>query len=295
MVAQQAGLIVNQLNTLTGEISQTLYDIGASLSSAITEVNGITAQIADINVQITSQEADVRKANDLRDRRDELVKSLSGLLNINYFESSAGAYTVMLPDGHALVETNESWDLDWQDGQLQWLQSRINKTSLEEEQVPTSIGTGSELGGKLGGWLEIYNLLAPQDPINYSGRLENFANSLIREVNQQYSQGVGMIRFSGEVLGAETAANTAVLTREVDAATASEDIAAGALTINGRSIGTIDGAAAVHGLAMSKAFNVATAINQAVAGVTARLTTQVAAAPSPPWRPGTTAMCSPSR
>ncbi|MEW6501087.1 MAG: flagellar hook-associated protein FlgK [Thermodesulfobacteriota bacterium] len=270
-VVQAGQLLADQLHTMTAEIIRTRQDIGINLDTAMEDVNSLTQQIAALNVQISTAEGPKASANDLRDRRDELVKELSGLLDITYFENSVGQYTVLMADGHSLVETDEYWRVDWSNNQLYWVNQDI-----EGNETSRAVGSGAELGGKIGGWLEIRGELAENDPSNFMGRLDALANSLIRELNQQHTQGVGLQYFDSTLLGAETAKNTAVITGVVDASTASETIAAGTITINDRTVGQISGGTAVNGLAMTKAANAATAINNALTGVDAKLTTLVA-------------------
>jgi len=268
-VVQAAQLVGDHFQTMNQEIVRARQDIGINLDTAISDVNSLTQQIAALNVQISTAEGPKFSANDLRDQRDELVKQLSELLDISYFENKIGSYTVLLADGHTLVEDDTYWQVDWAQNKLYWKAS-------DDEGDGRALGTGAELGGKIGGWLEIRGELIDGDPNNFMGRLDALANGLIREINQQHSQGVGIVKFDSALIGAETAPNTSVLTGTVDATSAAKDIEAGAITINGREIGEIEGAAAVNGLAMTKAANAVTAINEAVTGVRARLTTLVA-------------------
>lgn len=274
-VVQQAALISSQLQQASDSLLQTKTDIGVNLSNGVTEVNSLTRQIANLNTEITSVESANYEANDLRDQRDKLLTSLSELIDVNYFENSKGSYTVLLPDGHTLVEKEESWQLSWETGPINWVTTR--ETSLGEQvSVNVPLGDVSTLGGKLGGWKQIYDKLDPNDPLSYAGKLDAFAHSFIREVNQAHSQGVGLVRFSGEVVGTEIASNTAILSSVVDASHATDQIGAGTIKINDREVGTIKGSVVRNGLASGKAYNAVTAINEAITGVTARLTTQVA-------------------
>ena len=271
-VVQMAELVSDQLHYMNSEVARAKYDLSASLDDAITDINSLTREIARINREISSIESgESHQANDLRDRRDLLVDKVSAYLDISYFESGNGQYTLLLGDGHPLVDGVEQWDLDWLDNKLRWLS--VDSTG---KVIPAEIGSGAELGGKVGGWLEIRGQLVENDPTNILGRLNAFANSLIREVNQRFSQGVGMEPFSEAITSLEEAPDTVHLTTAVDAASATEDIPAGTISINGRSLGRIYGAAAVDGLAMGKAKSAVDAINSANAGVRARLTTQVA-------------------
>ncbi|MBU1405509.1 MAG: flagellar hook-associated protein FlgK, partial [Proteobacteria bacterium] len=189
-VIQSSQLIIDQLHTMTSEITQAKFDIGVSLDTAIGDVNSIVSQIAALNVEISGTESAAGQANDLRDKRDSLVNDLSKLLDISFFEDKNGAYTILMADGHTLVESNESWRVDWENNELIWVNADNNG---KETRRP--IGGGAELGGQIGGWLEVRGNLVEGDPDNFLGRLDAFANSLIREINQQHTQGVGLTLF----------------------------------------------------------------------------------------------------
>ena len=270
-VVQMGQLVIDQVQYMNDEIAQARYDIGVNLEAATEEINSITDQLSAINLQIINMESANREANDLRDRRDELVKELSGFLDVKYYENRTGAYTVLLKDGHPLVDNIEKWDVEMLDNSLRWL-----STNSRGVTTSTEVGTGADLGGKVGGWLEVRSQLLENDPNNYLGRLNAFTNSLIREVNQVHSQGVGLVSFENAVVGQEIARNTAFLTTTVDATTAIDSINSGTLEINDRKVGEIRGALPVNGLAMAKTYNAVTAINDAITGVTAKMTTQVA-------------------
>jgi len=269
-VLQSANLLIDQLHTMSSELTQARFDIGVSLDAAIDDVNSIVKEISLLNVEISGAEATGAQANDLRDKRDVLVQNLSKLLDVTFFEDKNGGYTILMADGHPLVETDKTWQVDWEDNQLLWVNRDINGKETRQ-----AVGSGSELGGKIGGWLDVHANLIEGDPNSFYGRLDAFANALIREMNQQHSQGAGLTMFSGILTGAEQAKNVARLTSTLDPATATTSIPAGTITIQGREVGAIAGGAAVNGLAMTKAYNAVTAINAAETGVTAGLTTLV--------------------
>ncbi|MFA7382003.1 MAG: flagellar hook-associated protein FlgK [Desulfurivibrionaceae bacterium] len=270
-VLQSANLIIDQLHTMSTEIAQVKFDIGVNLDTAIGDVNSIVSRIAGLNVEISGTESAAGQANDLRDERDTLIQNLSQLLDVSFFEDKNGAYTVLMADGHSLVESNQARQVDWENNELIWINQ--NEDGAETRRP---IGGGAELGGKIGGWLEVRGNLIEGDPNNFLGRLDAFANSMIREINQQHSQGVGLTLFGDTLTGAEQAKNVARLTSTVDAGADTTTILAGSIIINNREIGEISGGVDQNGLAMSKAYNAVTAINAADAEVTARLTTLVA-------------------
>lgn len=280
-VVQRAELLNDRLHSMHAEIIDARHDLGLNLHSAVQDVNELARQIAELNGQITSAETEIHQQNDLRDQRDSLVKELAGLLEINYFETDTGAYTVLMSDGHGLVENNEHWTIDWQDNQVSWL-SRGNDGSI----IRSTINDGENLGGKIGGWATVHNQLIDNQPDNYLGRLNAMANALIREVNQQHSQGTGLEPFSEILTSMETASNTTLLATTIDISAATETIPADTFTINSRQIGQINGGITSHGLAMAKAFNTVQAINQAASDVQARLTTQVGGSTVDPMTAG---------
>lgn len=282
-VVQQADLINEQFHIMSSEIARSRQDISSNVQAAVLDVNSITGQLAAINVEISSTETDVQKQNDLRDERDRLTKDLSQYLDINYFEMDSGAVTILLTDGHALVENNESWNLKWQDDGIAWL-----STDSTDRTVATQIGDNYPLGGKIGGWLEVHGDLVEGQPENYLGRLDSLANSFIREVNQAHSQGVGLTSHSEQLVSENQANRTTLLNSTVDATTALDDISAGRMTINGRKIGAIEGTVATNGVAMGKTYNAASAINDALSDVQAKLTTQVSGDAVTPLAPGDT-------
>ncbi len=274
-VIQKGQLIQDHLSSVYDQVVQSRFDIGVRLDSAVKDINYITGQIADLNVEIATLEDPTRKANDLRDKRDEMVKELAQLLDITYFENgSNGSFSILLADGHTLVDASEANQIEWANGQLYWLD-----TLNSGKQLRVNIGDGQDLGGKVGGWLEVNGELVADDPDNFFGRLDSFASSLIREVNQLHARGTGTSRFSADLFGTNEAADSAVLTTTVDAASTTVDIPAGVLRINDREIGAIEGGAALNGLAMLKTANTAEAVNAALNSVNARMTTLVAGGP----------------
>ncbi len=271
-VVQTGQLLQDHMGQAYTQIVEIRYNLGVQLDSAITEINSLTQKIAGLNVQITTSESPGRTSNDLRDQRDGLVEELASFLDITYFENKeSGAYSILLADGHPLVDATQSSRLELSNGQIQW----VNQTP-DGQDMRLTIGAGADLGGKVGGWLAVYNDLISDNPDNIMGQLDSFATSLILEVNRLHSQGVGSNAFSTTLTGASVAENAAILTTTIDATQATTDIVANTLRINDRDIGAIDGGVAVHGLAMTKAANAVYAVNTALNSVTARLTTLTA-------------------
>ncbi len=135
-----------------------------NIQSNVDDINKLTDEIAEINVQILSAEVGEKQANDLRDQRDELIKKLSGLADIHYFETKRGTYTVLIGPGYPIVEGDRSWDLEVRSGKVSWIGSADRSVELGTEDVQH---------GELGGWLDIKSRISPRDTTLLTSSVSN--------------------------------------------------------------------------------------------------------------------------
>ena len=143
-------------------------DIDINIQANVEDINHISKQIAELNVQIVSAEAGHHSANDLRDQRDELLKRLSELANVRYFETDRGSYTIMIGQGSPLVEDDKAWELKVENGNVTWLGSNGQKFELSEIDISS---------GELGGWLDIKSKLRPRDVTEITNSVVNTAGN----------------------------------------------------------------------------------------------------------------------
>ncbi len=122
------------------------HNISLKLKDVIDEINDLVKQIADLNLQITAAESGLHQANDLRDQRDRLVAELSELVQIRYFETAQGAYSIVLGNGLNLVDIDNYWQLELSGGEVYWVSDSGEKVRITSKDVSQ---------GKLGGWLRI--------------------------------------------------------------------------------------------------------------------------------------------
>ena len=170
-------------------------DIDLNIQSSVDDINNISKQIAELNVQIVSAESGGHSANDLRDQRDELVKRLSQLANVRYFETERGSYTVMIGQGSPLVEDDKSWELKVIGGDVTWLGSHGQQFELTTTDISS---------GELGGWLGIKSKLQPRDiteltnsVVNTAGNEPIHLDTLFEDIDGVSVTGQFSISFSG--------------------------------------------------------------------------------------------------
>jgi len=176
-ILYESGSLLSQaFQDIRNDLDSFDLELNLSLEAATGEVNQLTAQIAELNGQIMNMEID-GNANDLRDQRDNLVQKLASFLEINTFSDSQGCITVTTGRGYTLVNKTSTYDLSFEGGEVKW-ESSVG-------QIPV---TDSVQSGKMGGWLEMRDEILPK----YKNELDELAGTLIWEVNNVHSQGVGL-------------------------------------------------------------------------------------------------------
>lgn len=155
-VVENGKLIAEAMKTKFEGLNDLVNQIGLKLKTIVDRINEIAKEIADLNMQITAQEAGKHTANDLRDQRDKLIGELSQLASIQYFETKEGAYNVILGKGFNLVTLNHTWKLEISGTDVYWVGSEGEKIPLTSKEVSS---------GELGGWLRLLEQLS--DEYNY--------------------------------------------------------------------------------------------------------------------------------
>ncbi len=173
-----------QLNLLDTEMNQLEIDLTNALNAGIGKINQITSELSEINRQIPGMEAG-SIANDLRDKRNDLLSELSGYIDTKSFEQENGSLTIVTARGCVLVSGNSSYDLTLggtNGNKILWQGSGENNTDI----------TGYIGNGQLGGWLDMRDQILAK----YELDLDAFAKEFAWSVNLQHSQGIGLAALS---------------------------------------------------------------------------------------------------
>ncbi len=192
---QKSSLLVQGLRDRYNSLLKLSQDIDLNIETAITDVNQLADQIAELNVQIVSMESSDHAANDLRDKRDELLKSLCKLTDVNYFETNRGTYTILIGQGNPLVDADKSWHLELRGDKINWLGSNGQPVELTTDDIGN---------GQLGGFMDIKDRIAPKDPSVLTSSQVNTSSGLAIKASTRWDaiDGVNVtgnftIQFSG--------------------------------------------------------------------------------------------------
>lgn len=108
-VVNNALSLAQYFNTLSTNLTNVQKDANEEIKNQVGEVNTIAQNIASLNKQINQIEANKGSANDLRDKRNNLLDELSKIVNVSTKETEIGngltTFTVSV-NGQTLVDTN---------------------------------------------------------------------------------------------------------------------------------------------------------------------------------------------
>jgi flagellar hook-associated protein 1 len=114
-VVGKAGGFVSTLAATRSRLTGIRGDTDGELRDSVSQVNNLTAQVADLNVHIATAEHSGATASELRDQRDSLVQRVAELSGARAIEDQDGMVTLTLSDGQALVAGDRATDLQVQD------------------------------------------------------------------------------------------------------------------------------------------------------------------------------------
>lgn len=188
VLVAKSEIMAETFNKVSSDLNQFQNDLDKSIKGAVSQINTIAGEIADLNVKISDIEKSGQNANDLRDRRDLYLKELSSMINISSFENNDGQVTVLVGSGNSLVQppyalslstvTNASGHED-----VLWVDRDGNTVDI----------TNDISGGKLKGWIETRDVTIE----NYKTSLDNLASSMITEVNGLHTAGFDLNSAAG--------------------------------------------------------------------------------------------------
>ncbi|HEY5673471.1 MAG TPA: flagellar hook-associated protein FlgK, partial [Malonomonas sp.] len=95
-VLQRGELVADAFVNIYNETQGVRKNINATITSMVDGVNMRLEEVAQLNNRISAIEAAGQDANSDRDRRDLLLKELSGIIGASTFETSNGTATVQL-------------------------------------------------------------------------------------------------------------------------------------------------------------------------------------------------------
>ncbi|MZH42389.1 MAG: flagellar hook-associated protein FlgK [Nitrospinae bacterium] len=177
------------LTSVFNNLGESLFQIQQNLDSAISveveKINSLAAEVAALNKSIHANEPTTFSANDLRDKRDQKVKELSELIDLNFVDEQDGQISLTLDDGTPLVLQSTAFTLA--------TSINGNNKSFLDVEIQDAAGnstniTSSVTGGSLKGYLDMRDteVEAIRD------KLDRLAAGFVQEFNNIHQQGFGI-------------------------------------------------------------------------------------------------------
>lgn len=177
------------IRDLYNNLFQIQIELDEKLKVEIEDINRMTKEIAELNRRIFENSQGTQGDNNLMDKRQVLLRELSGKLKITYFEDDFGMFTVLTKGGRVLVDGGKSYSLSAiETGQ--WGFSGVAWVDPQKRQIDI---TGTLEGGGLHAIIKMRDE-ALQKIIS---DLDFFAKTLIREVNNLHVGGYTLAGTTG--------------------------------------------------------------------------------------------------
>lgn len=181
-VVSKAQSFVTSVKTAAKQMQDQISANYDDMSSSVMKINKLTDQIAQLNQNIMTTEANGSSANDLRDQRDNMVDELSKYTNLNVYEDSNGMYSVV-SNGVSLVNGVNKLTLQMSDPVANKTYG-VNDYNIEIKEAGTTFMPANGI------------LKGQQDTIaedkTYIDGLSNISATMMTTFNALHQQGAGI-------------------------------------------------------------------------------------------------------
>ncbi|MCD8138926.1 MAG: flagellar hook-associated protein FlgK [Planctomycetaceae bacterium] len=185
-VLEKARALTDHFNSLNQNLTGYQKSYDSEVASAVTDINGLLRDIADLNAAIVSGESGglaPSQANDLRDTRGEKLRALSEYIDVDVTEEKNGAAVVSIA-GRLMVYHDQIYELTVKKEEVNGMM--VSVPAFASDKYPVK-----DPGGKLGADMKIRDEVIP----SYLDELDNLAAVYTWEFNRAYSQTRGEASF----------------------------------------------------------------------------------------------------
>ncbi len=175
------GVALSESFRLTSESLEVQFDaINGELVQTVDHINELSAELADLNVQIITAEAGGTTNSSLRDQRDQLLEELSELVDMQVREQPSGGVNVYL-GSELLVQDGIHREMTTTTEVVNGRQTVLVQWADNHKEVTPG-------GGELEG------LITARDThiVGQMERLDELARALISDVNRLHASGQGL-------------------------------------------------------------------------------------------------------
>lgn len=188
LVRDNAKIVVKDFHRLSESITEIKEDMDRRVSGSVEDINSLATTVAELNKEITRIENTGGESGDLRDQRDNAVRSLSDFFKINTYEDEKGQYVVNIVGAGSLVAggaVNEIIAKQVGDGEKgSYSDEGRTEISFKAKQGGTPL-TNSLATGTLGAALKTRN----NELMELRDHMDHLANGLVHSTNAIHRRG----------------------------------------------------------------------------------------------------------
>ena len=186
-VVEQGKSLAGTFRRVDENLRATRSMIDVNIESSVHELNSLLDRISGLNGKIKGLEfADGSQANDLRDQRDRMLRQVSEIFNVSYYDDSSGMVAIRGPNEVLLVEGNRAATVQLQRSSI--TEGAFQLVTKDSEGGGAHDITHAIKNGKIGGFLEV------RDEV-ITGLIHNnnvLAKSFTDEFNEIHRSGYGI-------------------------------------------------------------------------------------------------------
>lgn len=111
VVKENAKIVVGDFHRIQGSLDQIRGSINKKVDLSVKEINGLTSTIAKLNKEINIQEVSGGSANDLRDQRDNALRTLAEFFPIQVYTDGQNQFVVSIEGVGSVVAGGQTQEL----------------------------------------------------------------------------------------------------------------------------------------------------------------------------------------
>lgn len=212
-VLTSAQTLANDFDSTETNLDAIQSGLNQSVSQNVTQINTLTQQIAQLNIQVGQMQKLGQDPGNLGDQETQLIQQLSQLTTVNQIQTENGL-TITTGNGTPLVIGGQSFTLGTTNGP-----NGMTDVTAQGQDITSSL-----TGGSLGGNIQVRDTTIP----GLLSQLDNLASQFSSSINAAQAQGYDLNGNAGQPLftdttGAGAASNLKVAITDPSLIAASSD------------------------------------------------------------------------
>ncbi|MGF1691453.1 flagellar hook-associated protein FlgK [Photobacterium kagoshimensis] len=184
-IVSESKSMVQRFNNLSTQLDSQEKQVKGQLDASLTDANTLMASIASLNSSIRDVGGNSEAASSLLDARDEAIRQLSSMMDVNPTYHDDGTVTVTMAKGQTLVSGTTASQL-----------SQDHNGELVLKRGDTNLALDDNLGGTIGGLVDYRD----NELAGLRRELDVMAYSFATEFNEKHQQGFDLNGEAGKAV-----------------------------------------------------------------------------------------------